>query len=217
MGERSSGESAARRHSSPTTSLVHWALLGLVIERPSYAYNLADRFERRYKDVLALSNTGHVYTALSALESRSMVEEIPGTRRGRQPRPRYRATAKGLEEYRAWLVSQAGEDRRRHELFVLGLRALTHEPGELLEVLARYEQAWMKAGMSTSITREQAPVLDRISSLFRRLHGEEKRLAAGAKLAWVQYARDEIQALMNGNQQHSGHEDRERNDHEGRE
>jgi DNA-binding PadR family transcriptional regulator len=28
-------------------SLVNWALLGLVIERPSYAYELARRFERR--------------------------------------------------------------------------------------------------------------------------------------------------------------------------
>ena len=29
-------------------SPVNWALLGLVIERPSYAYELAQRFERTY-------------------------------------------------------------------------------------------------------------------------------------------------------------------------
>ena len=33
-------------------SPVNWALLGLVIERPSYAYELAKRFERTYGSVL---------------------------------------------------------------------------------------------------------------------------------------------------------------------
>ncbi|MGH2903938.1 MAG: PadR family transcriptional regulator [Solirubrobacteraceae bacterium] len=217
MGERAAGDRVGRQHSSPTTSLVHWALLGLVIERPSYAYDLAERFERRYNDVLALSNVGHVYTALSALESRALIEEIAGTRRGRQPRPRYRATVKGLDEYRAWLVSQAGEDRRRHELFVLGLRALAPELERLLEVLARYEQAWMKEGMKTSIAREPDGAGDSVPALFGRLSAEEKRLAIGAELAWVQYAREEIQAFVDGNARRVGDEHHGRDDHEGRE
>ena len=190
---------------SPTTSLVHWALLGLVIERPSYAYDLAERFERRYDAVLALSNTGHVYTALGALERRALIEEIPGTRRGRQPKPRYQATAKGIAEYQAWLVSHACEDRRRHELFMLALRALAQQPEQLLEVVALYEEAWMKTGMRTQITRELAdpgravPVRDRISELFARLRSEENRLAVGAKLEWVQYAREQLRELAGRN------------------
>lgn len=175
-------------------SPVNWALLGLVIERPSYAYDLAQRFERRYGSVLSLSNVGHVYTALGALSSRGLVEEIPGTREGRQPKPRYQATARGIEEYREWLVSQVREDRRRHQLFVLQLAALTREPGDTLDVVARYEQAWLEEGHKTPIARQDDDP-DRVSALLGRLITEENRLAVGAKLAWVEYARRELKGL----------------------
>jgi DNA-binding PadR family transcriptional regulator len=188
---------------APMRSPVNWALLGLIIERPSYAYDLAQRFERRYGTVLALSNIGHVYTALGALEGRSLIEEIPGTREGRQPRPRYRATAAGLQAYREWLVSQVGEDRRRNQLFVLALAALTNEPEQVLEVMAGYEQAWLSEGMRTPIAREHDAdaASDSLSSsggaseLLGRLIDEENRLAVGAKLEWVEYARQELKKL----------------------
>src|ERR1022692_333686 len=89
---------------APMQSPVNWALLGLVIERPSYAYELAQRFERTYQAALTLSSISHVYTALAALRSRSLIEELPGTRAGRQPKPHYRATAKGLQDYGQWLI-----------------------------------------------------------------------------------------------------------------
>ncbi len=62
----------------PMHSAVNWALLGLVIERPSYAYELARRFERAYEGALSISSVSHVYTALAALRARSLVEESPG-------------------------------------------------------------------------------------------------------------------------------------------
>src|ERR1700684_4706111 len=96
---------------APMHSQVNWALLGLVIERPSYAYELARRFERTYRDVLSLSSKSHVYTALGALQDRALIEEVPSTRTGRQPRPRYRATARGVQGYAEWIVSQVEEGR----------------------------------------------------------------------------------------------------------
>src|ERR1017187_4710028 len=84
---------------APMHSPVNWALLALVIERPSYAYELAQRFERTYGEVLSLSSVSHVYTALAALRSRELIEELPGTRTGAQPKPRYHATESGMELY----------------------------------------------------------------------------------------------------------------------
>jgi DNA-binding PadR family transcriptional regulator len=179
-------------------SPVNWALLGLVIERPSYAYDLAHRFERRYGTVLTLSNIGHAYTAIRALISRGLVQEVAGSREGRQPKPRYHATAKGVEAYRGWLVSQVGEERRREQLLVLGLAALTREPQELLAVMARCEEAWLQEGLQTPIAREQKRAADSLSTLLERLIGEESRLAVGAKLEWLQYARQELKALTKG-------------------
>jgi DNA-binding PadR family transcriptional regulator len=191
-------EGAGHHDSAPMRSPVNWALLGLVIERPTYAYDLAQRFERRYGTVLMLSNIGHVYTALGALESRALVEEVPGTREGRQPRPRYRATDMGVSEYGRWLVTQAGEDRRRSQLFVLALAALAARPEQLLEVISGYEQAWLAEGARTPIERakegeDDSP--DVLAALLRRLIDEESRLAVGSKLAWIEYARQELEKL----------------------
>jgi DNA-binding PadR family transcriptional regulator len=176
-------------------SSVNWALLGLVIERPSYAYELAQRFERTYRSVLTLSSVSHVYTALSALKSRSLIEELPGTRLGRQPKPRYQATPKGLEGYGQWLVGQVGEDRRRQRLFVLQLATFSRDPQAALQILTRYEQACLTEAQRTPITPRNGAGVDGAPELAARLANEESRLALGAKLAWVQYARRELNAL----------------------
>lgn len=181
-----------RQQPTPMRSPVNWAVLGLVVERPTYAYDLAQRFERRFGDVLSLSNIGHVYTALGALGERGLVEEIPGTRSGRQPKPHYRATTAGVEQYRAWLVGQAGEAHRQHQLFVLALGALAGDHAEALEVLSRYEQVWLTEGMRTPISRDSDTALDRVTTLLGRMIDEDNRLSVGARLEWIEYARAQL-------------------------
>ncbi|HTC58551.1 MAG TPA: PadR family transcriptional regulator [Solirubrobacteraceae bacterium] len=192
---KASGDQAEKHDTTPMRSPVNWALLGLVIERPSYAYDLAQRFERRYEEVLPLSNIGHIYTALGVLAGRSLVEEIPGTRAGRQPKPHYCATPLGTLEYRDWLIGQVGEDRRRNQLFVLALGALTNEPEHLREVMTGYERACLSEGMHTPISGAPETASDSASALLGRLGEEENRLAVGAKLEWVEYARQELKKL----------------------
>jgi DNA-binding PadR family transcriptional regulator len=117
-----------RQDATPMRSLVNWALLGLVIERPSYAYELAQRFERTFGDALSLSSISHVYTALGTLKDRELVEEMPGTREGRQPKPHYRATEHGIGEYESWLAGQIDEDRQRQRIFVSWAPSLREDP-----------------------------------------------------------------------------------------
>lgn len=176
-------------------SPVNWALLGLVIERPSYAYELAQRFERTYGAVLTLSSVSHIYTALATLKGRSLIKELPGTRVGRQPKPRYRVTEKGLEDYGQWLVGQVGEDRRRQRLFILGLATFTRHPRAALEILAGYEEACLAELRSTAITPRDGACAENAPELAARLASQESRIALGAKLAWVHYARQELSAL----------------------
>src|ERR1700686_2678289 len=107
----------SKRDSGPMQSAVHWALLGLVIERPSYGYELAHRFEHAYAGMLHLSGISYVYTALDTLQRRGLIEEIAGTRAGRQPKPRYRATSEGVLAYQERLTEQIQEDMRRARLF----------------------------------------------------------------------------------------------------
>jgi DNA-binding PadR family transcriptional regulator len=179
-------------------SQVNWALLGLVIERPSYAYELARRFERTYEGVLGLSSVSHAYTALAALRDRALIEELPGTRVGRQPKPHYCATAKGLQEYGQWLVGQVEEDSRRQRLFVLALARFTREPQAALEILTRYEQAWLAEAQRTPVRPRDGECAGGAPELAARLAAEESRLALGAKLAWVEYVRRELSSLASG-------------------
>ncbi len=176
-------------------SPVNWALLGLVIARSSYAYELAQRFDRTYDGALSLSSTSHVYTALTSLLDRGMIEEIPGSGTERQPKPRYRATQDGVKHYQHRLVGQLEEERRRQRLFAMELAALMSEPELALDVIDGYEQACLKeAGASTLDSRDASPE-EAGTRLAGRLANEENRLAVGARLAWIQYVRRELRAI----------------------
>jgi DNA-binding PadR family transcriptional regulator len=201
------GSAPDRRAQAPMTSAVNWALLGLIIERPSYAYELAQRFERVYGDTVVLSSSSHAYTALGALASRSLIEEIAGTHGRRQPKPHYRATALGIDSYRDWLVAQVREDRRRQRLFAIQLAGLARDPEAALEIVAEFEQACLEDAGCIPIPMRNGNrngdqngngTADHGSELAGRLLYKDNRLAVAAKIEWLQYAREELEALANG-------------------
>ena len=188
------GAGRVREQQSSMQSPVNWALLGLVVERPSYAYELAQRFDRTYDGALSLSSTSHVYTALSSLLERGMIEEVPGSGTGRQPKPRYRATGQGLEHYQRRLIGELAEERRRQRLFAIELAALMSEPELAREVIEGYEQECLReAGEGTRGSQQEGS--DDTGSRAARLASEENRLALGARLAWVQYVRRELKEI----------------------
>lgn len=175
----------------PMTSQVNWALLGLLLARPGYGYQLMRRFEAAYGDVLQLGSESHVYTALNELSRRGLIEEVtdaPATQTGtnRQPKVRYRATAAGADAYRERMFEQAGADRRQSQLFVRQLAAMEHEPQVALQILARYEQACLAEARRKPAGSEQ---------LLDRLLAVESRLAMESRLPWVEYARGQFSAL----------------------
>ena len=192
MGEGKSGG----RQTPPMHSQVNWSLLGLVIKRPSYAYELAQRFERTYEGVLSLSSVSHIYTALASLKDRSLIERVPGTGSEAQRKPIYKATAHGIEEYRGWLLGQLGEDRRRQQLFLLQLAALFPHPDLTLGILRDYEQECEEQKTKTHIRGKTNETVEANGGLVARLLDEEQGLVLDAKLTWVQYAQRELEAFF---------------------
>ena len=182
---------------APMHSSVNWALLGLIVERPSYAYALAQRFERTYGHALALSSPSHAYSALGTLKERGLIEELPGTRTGPQPKPNFRATVKGMQEYHEHLIGQVAEERRRQKVFFLQLTALTRDPAKAFQVLDTYEQACLAESCTRRIPSGEDCSPDDAHKLQARLIVEEQRLALGAKIEWARFARAEIKALIN--------------------
>jgi DNA-binding PadR family transcriptional regulator len=173
-------------------SPVNWALLGLVIERPSYAYELARRFERVYEGALSLSSVSHIYTALPTLLERGLIEEIAGDGQTRRSRRRYRATDLGIAEHAHWVVGQVAEEQRRQQVLITQLGVLARDPQRATDLLGAYEQACLTeiAGVAPAGEREPGT-----AGLVTRLLGEQTRLGIAAKLRWAQYARAELSAF----------------------
>ncbi len=196
-------------------SPVSWALLGLVIQRPSYGYELVQRFERTFADALDLSSLSQIYTALDTLQRRELIEEFAPEDEDaahtivRQPKPHYRATAEGVRHYEQWLVGQIHEERRRSRLFARQLSVLP--PRTALGIIERCEQACLDEAKSAhpggaahraafpagARTKAGAKCSgDSVPALADRLLCEEGRLAVEARLAWLEYARRELQTLL---------------------
>src|SRR5580700_4860091 len=172
-------------------SPVNWAVLGLTIERPSYGYEILQRFERNYGGLLKLSSPSQIYAALDSLRDRGMIEATSEPVAGvasRQPKLHYQATEEGIRSYEEHLVDQAEEDRRRSSLFARELAALA--PAAALAVLDRYEQMCLVQATKLLPRRRsdlQAP--EPSMTLADRLATEDERLAMEAKLPWIEYAR----------------------------
>jgi len=186
---------------APMHSTVNWALLGLIIERPSYAYELAARFERTYDGAIALSSVSHVYTALAALRERGLIRELAGQRETVRSRRRYQATEEGVNEHAQWLVGQVDEERRRQRVLMVQLGALAKDPAQAAAALDAYENACLQELASAPAhDADRGPGTTR---LVARLTGEERRLVIAARIQWVQYARTQLQAQPSGGQ-HAG-------------
>jgi DNA-binding PadR family transcriptional regulator len=174
------------------TSPVNWAVLGLVIERPSYGLELAQRLMRAYGDVLPVSES-HVYAALNALAHRRLVEVVLSGETERQPKPRYKATAVGRRAYEDWLVAQAEMESRRQELWVRELGVFVRDPEAALRVLERFESQCLKG--AGGVGRRDGSAVDPRTELIDALVAERQRVATDGLLKWLPYVQARFEGL----------------------
>jgi DNA-binding PadR family transcriptional regulator len=169
-------------------SPVNWALLGLLIERPGYGYDLYQRFKRTYGKTIELSCQAQIYKGLDALEERGLIEPLPSEvavpEEQRQPKTRYRARPEAVPDYRDWLIAQVTQERQRLELVALQVGTLPAR--EALAVVDRYERHVLSQRGSAAST------LDGSSALARGLGEHARQLETGLALRWTAYARRQL-------------------------
>jgi DNA-binding PadR family transcriptional regulator len=193
------GGRVKRERSLPMRSAVNWAVLGLVIERSSYGFELWKRYERLYGNVAPIASQSNIYAALNALKDKGLIEEQGETLKGpdgasRQPKPHYRATKEGLVAYEGWVIAQAREYSLRSRQFARQLGAFARQPQTALAILERYEQACLddkdaRIPITVEFPSRVVPGLgDRLASAYGR------RVKA-ATLGWIEDARREFAAL----------------------
>lgn len=179
-------------------SPVNWALLGLLIQRPSYGYELVQRFERTYGETIGLSSRSQIYTAIDSLARRALIEHAHEELVGepmRQPKLHYRATKDGIRSYERWLIEQVSDDERRSRVIAQHFATLPAE--HALHVLERCAEVCLDAAGRLA-SDEDEHRCERPGALAERLAGEEERLRAGAILSWIEYARSELRAAASG-------------------
>lgn len=191
-------------------SAVNWAVLGLVIERPSYGYELFQRLERRYGGVLD-PPISQIYAALNALERSALIEPLPEEERPlvpdealrpakRQPKVHYRATASGARAFREWVAEQMRDDPRHVELLrrIAGTAAAgVDRAGTMRALVDSYERACVEEASMLPLppAREAATPASAAGELVERLVLAARRGLLDAHFAWIAYARKEIDAF----------------------
>jgi DNA-binding PadR family transcriptional regulator len=94
-----------------------YAVLGMLIERRGYGYDLANRLQRRLGPGFRAAY-GAVYVSLDQLAKEQLVAESKRVQVGRQVKVYYAATPAGEERFRAWMREAPSREPLRGELYL---------------------------------------------------------------------------------------------------
>jgi DNA-binding PadR family transcriptional regulator len=169
------------------------AVLGLVIERPGYGYDLARRLQERFGSS-GFAPTG-VYSALDQLTSEELVRS-GGAQAGvanerAAPRTIYEATSKGIDRFEEWMLQTSSLAPVRDELYMKIALSKPHNLARLIELtqtqeqdcLARLQQLRQPAG----IRQQNRPKAWADVAVLLVRDAEIKQLQA--RVEWLQRAR----------------------------
>lgn len=200
----------AKEADPPFKSPTHWMVLALVIQRPSWGYEINLRFQGRFGEFCSV-NPSKVYDSLNKLDQLGFIEVLSSPQERRQKgqegmRRYFRATATGARAYKRWALEMLKEDAQRAELLgkiatvgVLGLQAI-RDVVDLFEqdCLARAQQLALPEGIDSGEPEAE------VAALTDMLVLEQQRLAIEAELAWVAFARRQVDACQRRQEERQG-------------
>ncbi len=176
-----------------------YAILGLVIERPGYGYQLTQRLEERFGSS-SFAPSG-VYSALDQLSRDGYVQAAreagQGPARRAAPRMIYEATVEGVEHFEAWMLGSSPTPPLRDELHMkIALcrprnipRLIDMVYGQKLACVARVRELEHLAAAQAS---DQS---DEWSQRMRVLATETEIASWRARIEWLQSARDLLETI----------------------
>ena len=180
-------------------SLLESVVLGCVIERPGYGYDLGKRITARMGPGWQFNPSG-VYGSLDRLEAKELVrheyrEAVPRSPRSRD-RVVYRATDEGVVAFEDWLRSEVRKEPVRMDVLArIAVSRPEHAP-LLLSALEGYERECldMVAGTTAHDSLDVRPWDRMISEGVRDSVLQHLR----AELAWARTMRRRIEAFRRG-------------------
>jgi DNA-binding PadR family transcriptional regulator len=167
-------------------------VLGLLIERPGYGYDLTQRLDSRL-GFLRLSDNA-VYKTLERMEGDGWIEEMGEKRVGRTrrgaPRVIYRATDFGRERFKDWIATPSDRAVLRDELQA---KLTVSDPADLPELLAVAEA--QHRGCLNELAALNRPVLAQVAEPQVPWHHAAVLMTDEFNVRWLQMLVDWLDAI----------------------
>jgi DNA-binding PadR family transcriptional regulator len=176
------------------------ALLGLMLHRPAYPYDLAERLQGRLGPAWAI-NSGQLYQTIDRLRRDGLIERVGGKAEDRDDRHVYAITESGVEEFERWFEgTTSGARLSRRPLLVKITLAGPERLKDTLEQIDAYEldcAARLKelARTQEAITVEGPKV--RADHVLLRVALSADIFQLEGELQWARHAHEMVSWLLN--------------------
>jgi DNA-binding PadR family transcriptional regulator len=174
------------------------AVLGLVIERPGYGYQLAQRLDERFSSS-GFAPSG-VYSALDQLSRDELVRSAgelgPGPARRAAPRTIYEATEEGVDHFESWMLDPSPMPPLRDELHMKIALCRPRNVPRLIEMIGGQELVCLgRLRDLKNVTEEVPGPAHDWSRLMGVLASEAEIAFWNARIEWLQSARELLEQL----------------------
>lgn len=174
------------------------AVLGLVIERPGYGYQLAQRLDERFGSS-GFAPSG-VYSALDQLSRDELVRSAgelgAGPARRAAPRTIYEATEEGIDHFESWMLDSSPMPPLRDELHMKIALCRPRNVPRLIEMIEGQELVCLGRLSDLRATAAEAGESSRDWSMLMSLLAAEAEIAFwNARIEWLQNARELLEQL----------------------
>src|SRR5271156_3725592 len=134
------------------------AVLGLLLDRPAYQYELANRLQERLGPTWTI-NPGHLSQTIRKLEGEGLIERVESVPERRRDRHIFAITENGSEEFERWWFEEqgAGATLSRRPLLVKLTLAGPERLKAALEQIEAYELDCAARLKEVARQREEVP------------------------------------------------------------
>lgn len=169
------------------------AVLGLLLDRPSYPYELSQRLRQRLGPTWEV-NSGYMSRTIKALEKDGLIERVHAAPAGRASRKVYAITEAGIDEFQAWFP-----EGLRSLLVKITLAGPEHLQASLAKIDAYEKECYrhMKVLVRERNAVEDDGRLVRADHLLLRVNLSAEIFQLEAGLRWARHAREMVSLLQN--------------------
>jgi DNA-binding PadR family transcriptional regulator len=170
------------------------ALLGLLLDRPAYPYQMADLMQQRLGPAWRV-NSGSLYNTVKALESDGLIERVHRSPDGQDERHVFAITRRGVREFERWFEQTPDTVRlSRRPLLVKITFAGPDRLAQAMSKVDEYERDCAERLNAIAGMRDALPGADekllRADHLLLRLNLSSDIFALEGELRWAQHARE---------------------------